>query len=131
MGVFNDIQNALNAKLNSISGIPAIYWPNDQKEPINGTSFVRPTLMPASSELYTLNDSNYHSGIYQIDIFVPLKTGTSVAMLIADKIREAFNKQSFSSNTTLVHTQQISISLGEREEAWWHCYVEVNYLCVA
>lgn len=131
MGVFNDIQNALNTKLASLSGLPAIYFPNDQKEPAQGTPYLRPSLLPAASELYTLNGANYHSGIYQVDIFTPLKKGTSQAMLIADIIRDGFNKQSLVKNTTIVHIQNISIGIGEREESWWHCYVEVNYLCVA
>src|SRR4051812_41504491 len=130
MGVFNDIQNALNIKLNSLSGIPLIYFPNDQKEPTQGVSYIRPFIIPATSQLYTLNGSNYHSGIYQVDIFTPLKKGTSQAWLIADLIKDGFNKQSLTQNSNILHIQNISIGIGEREESWWHCYVEVNYLCV-
>ncbi len=131
MSVFNDIQNILNTKLNTLGSLPTIYWPNDQNQPTQNISWLRPTLLPAASELYTLNNENYHQGIYQIDIFVPLKAGTSVALLIADTIRAGFNRQSLTANGTIVHVQRISISQSQREESWWHCYVEVNYLCVA
>ena len=132
MGVFNDIQNALNAKLNSISGdLPLIYWPNSQLEPNRNNSYIRPTLLPASSENYTLNGGNYHQGIYQVDIFVQLNKGTAAAFLLADQIRELFLRQSIVANTTIVHIQNISMSQAQRDEGWWHVFVEVNYLSVA
>jgi len=132
MGVFNDIQNALNTKLNSISGsLPAIFWPNTQKEPTKNVDYIRPTLLPASTELYTLNAGDYHQGIYQVDIFVQLNKGTSAALVIADQIRTLFRRQSLVSGTTIVHTQNISMSQAQRDEGWWHVFVEVNYLSVA
>ena len=132
MGVFNDIQNALNQKLQSLSGsLPLILWPNSQKEPLKGVDYLRPTLLPASSENYTLNNGNYHQGIYQIDIFVDLNKGTSTALSIADQIRTLFLRQSIVKNTTIVHIQNISMSQAQRDEGWWHVFVEVNYLSVA
>lgn len=131
MSVFTDIENALNTKLNSIPGLPNIFWPNEQKEPTQSTSWIRPTLLPASSELYTLNGEDYHQGIYQIDIFVPLKIGTALADSYADTIYLSFKRQTLSKNTTDVFIQQISISRQQRIEAWWSCYVEVSYLCIA
>ena len=131
MSVFNDINNALNTKLNGISGLPTIFWPNDQKEPTTNTNWVRPSFLPTASALYTLNDEYLHQGLYQIDVYVKLKTGTSELLLLADAIRDGFNRQSITVNTTTTHIQQISISPPQRVESWWHCYVEVNYLCVA
>lgn len=131
MSVYNDIQNALNAKLASLSGLPTIYYPNHENTPAQGTSYLRPTLLPARSELLTLNDGNMHLGIYQVDIFMQLKKGSAPILLIADAIRDGFNRQRLTSGTTITHIQQISISPAQRIESWWHCYVEVNYLCVA
>jgi len=131
MGVFNNIQNALNAKLASIPAIPLVYYPNSSQEPQRGTNFVRPSLLPAASELYTINNENYHSGIYQVDIFVKLNNGTSQALLIADAIREAFNRQILNASGTRVFIQNISMSTAERDEAWWRVFLEINYICVA
>ncbi len=131
MTVFNDIQNCLNEKLSTVGSIPVVYYPNSMKEPTQGTDYVRPTLIPARSALYTLVNENMHMGIYQIDIFTVLKKGTSEALSIADTIRNAFNRQSLVSGFTTVHTQQISISQARRIEGWWSCYVEIYYLCVA
>lgn len=131
MGVLNNIQNALNAQLAGISGVPLIYYSNDSREPIRGIPFLRPTLLPAASEVYTLTDGNYHSGIYQVDIFTKINNGTSEALLIADAIRNGFNRQTLNSSGTTVFIKNISMSQGQREEAWWHVYLEINYICVA
>lgn len=131
MGVFSDIHNALNTQLASISGLPDIYFPNSSKEPSQGTAYLRPTLLPAISEIYTLSNENSHQGLYQIDIFVPLKAGIAAANNYADIIRESFNRARLKTNNTIVQIQQISISQNQRIESWWSCYVEVGYFCVA
>lgn len=129
MSIFNNIQNALNVKLNSITGIPTIVWPNTQYVPAQGTSFIRPTLLPAKSKLYTLVDSE-HSGIYQVDIFTTIKKGSAPLLTIADTIRDEFNSDlSLTSGGDTIFLQQISISNPQLVESWWTCYVEINYLC--
>ena len=131
MSVFSDIQNALNTALNNISGLPAIYFPNDLKQPLQDIPYIRPTLLPAASQLYTLDDEDLHLGIYQVDIFVPLKKGIKELNDYADAIHDSFRRETFTIGTTNVFIQQISISQQQRIEAWWSCYVEVGYLCVA
>lgn len=130
MSLINNIQNALNTQLASISGLPVIYYPNVEKEPAQGTSFLRPTLLPANSTLFTLNNENEHKGIYQVDIFTQLKKGTAPILLIADAIRDNFNAhKSITSGSDVIHIQQISMSQAQRVESWWMCYVQINYLC--
>jgi len=131
MSVFTDIENALNTKLNAVSGLPHIVWPNSTEIPVQSESWVRPTLIPASSQLYTLNNGDMHQGIYQVDIFVPLKIGTALVDSYADLIRDSFRRQTLVKNSNNVFIQQVSISRQQRIEAWWSCYVEVSYLCVA
>lgn len=131
MSTFNDIQNALNAKLASISGLPTIFYENIQNTPSQGTSYLRPTVLPASSELYTFTEGDLHHGIYQIDIYTQVKKGTSPMLLLADAIRDGFRRAKLTSGSTTVFIQNISISPAQQIENWWHCYVEVNYLCVA
>lgn len=130
MSLINNIQNALNNYLSGIAGLPTIYYPNVSKEPIQGTEFLRPTLLPANSELFTVNNENRHIGIYQIDIFTDLKKGTAPLWLIADAIRDGFKTiKSVSSGGDTVFIQEISISQAQRIESWWSCFVQINYLC--
>lgn len=131
MGVFNNIQNALHNRLSTVTGLPTVFYPNESKEPSHGTNYVKPTWLPARSQLYTLNNENYHQGIFQVDIYTQLKKGTAPLLLIADAIKEHFDNQSLTSSSTVVHIQEISISQARRVESWWNCYVEINYICVA
>lgn len=130
MSLINNIQNALNEELSGISGLPTIYYPNTEKIPTQGVNWVRPTLLPANSETYTLNNQNKHQGIYQVDIFTALNQGTSALWLLADNVRDTFNTMSsIISNKDTIHIQAISISKAQRIESWWSCYVQINYIC--
>lgn len=129
MSTINNIQNALNYQLSTVAGIPAIYFPNVEKTPAQGTNWVRPTLLPANSTLYTMNDGNEHKGIYQVDIFTQIKKGTAPLWLIADAIRDNFKAvKTVTSNGLDVQIQEISFSQAQRIESWWSCYVQINYL---
>lgn len=130
MSLINNIQNALNTKLSSLSGSPSIAWPNTKFQPTNATSYLRPTLIPATSDLFTINNENRHKGIYQVDIFVQPEKGTSTLWLLADSIRDHFKGvTSLTSGGDIIHLQEISISQAQRVEGWWSCYVQVNYIC--
>lgn len=129
MSLINNIQNALNVRLSNVSGLPTVFYPNVENTPVQGVSFVRPTLLPADSSLHTLSDVNMHRGIYQIDVFTPLKKGTSVLWLIADSIRDDFKAvKSLTSGGDIVHIQSISFSQAQRVESFWTCYVQINYI---
>lgn len=130
MSLINDIQNALNTQLATVSGLPTVHYPNVENTPNQGTNWVRPTLLPANSDLYTINDVNMHKGIYQVDIFMQLKKGTAPLLLVADAIRDNFNAvSSLTSGSNTVYIQQISIAPARRIESWWSCYVQINYIC--
>ena len=55
MGVYTNIQAALDTELNTISGSPSIAWPNTAFTPTHGTLYLEPTLLPSPSRLETLN----------------------------------------------------------------------------
>jgi len=129
MGLFNNIQNALTSRLTTVPGLPIIAHPNSNYKPEENTSYVRPTLLPAKSELYGL-EFGRHQGIYQVDIFTTIKKGTAPILLIADSVREHFLEQlELVSGSDTVFIQEISISPSQRVEGWWSCSVEINYIC--
>lgn len=129
MSLFNNIQNALNSRLATVSGLPTVYYANTEAEPTQGTNFVRATLLPAKSESYTFAQENKHQGIYQVDIFTQLKKGTAPLLLIADAIRDHFRAvKSVTSSSDTIFIQAVSLSQAQRVESFWHCYVEIEYL---
>lgn len=136
MGIFNDIQNALNTKLSSIPLIPKIFYSNvdtddNRSIPVQGVTYIRPTLLPASSTAASLDGKDYHRGVYQIDIYTQLKKGSAPILAVADQIRTAFKNADLVSNSNIIHITSISVSNQRRDESFWTCYVEINYFCVA
>lgn len=129
-GVFSNIESALNTRLSSVPGLPAVQWPNVKYQPKEGMTFVRPTLLPAASELYRVNDGSLHKGIYQVDVFVPLEKGTRVLNELLDSIEEYFRaSRSLTSGTNTVFIQAIGRGLAQRQESWYVSFVEINYMC--
>lgn len=131
MGIFNDIQNGFNSKLASIPLIPIVYYPNIDKEPSRGVPFLRPTWLPSNSTIDDLGVKQRHVGIYQIDVFTPINKGTAANLTIIDQLYTSFLNQDIVVNGNIIHVTNISIGRAEREESWWHCFVRINYFCVA
>lgn len=129
MSLFNDLQSALQVKLNSLANRPYIAWPNVDFTPISGKTYLRPTLLPAKSTLSTLDGMQRNSGLYQIDIFTPAGIGSGAALSLADTIKDHFNESTeLTANDTIVYIQAISISAPSREEAWYRVYVQIDYI---
>lgn len=129
MSLNNNIQNALTKQLSLVASLPPIAYANTNFEPAKGQDYVRPTLLPAKSDLFSLNVGR-HQGIYQVDLFTALNKGTAPLLLLADSIRDKFLSQlTLISDVDTVFIQEVSISKAQRVEGWWSCYVEINYLC--
>lgn len=132
MGVFNNIQIAMDTTLAAVSSVPPIAWSNVEYIPIQGTTFVRPTLMPAGSQMATLNGTSRNPGIYQVDIFSPSGKGQGAALVVADAIKTKFeSNRTITAGSNKIFILQVSLGKGERENAWDHIFVEVHYLCIS
>jgi hypothetical protein len=130
MSTFANILNGLNTRLNSLSGLPEVAWPNTKYNPKQNTTWIRPTLLPATSQLYTLKDERFHQGIYQVDIYVPLEKGTKTLYDLADDVRQHFEAQrSLTSGSDTVFIQEVSMSPATRDESWYSLFVSISYQC--
>lgn len=90
MSVYTNIQTALDTHLNTITGSPSIAWPNTEFTPTHGTLYLEPILLPIVSNLETLNDYQRYTGIYQINVSVPVEKGTATLNLWADRVVDLF-----------------------------------------
>jgi hypothetical protein len=130
MGVFSNIQRALDTQLATLSGLPAVAWPNAKYVPVIGTTFIRPTVLPASSSLYTLNEVRHNPGIYQVDIFTEVEKGLNASLTLADSIKALFETdRRLTAGSDTIFIKQVSLGKGERQDAWNHIYVEINFEC--
>lgn len=131
MAILSNIHIALDSRLNTLMDKPAIAWPNTDYKPIVGTPFMRPTLLPAASSRYTLNNGDKHQGIYQVDIFVPLDKGLQTLLDYTDALRDHFRDQTLTAGGgDKIYITVVSIANYSRVDSWMQGIVEVNYMAI-
>jgi hypothetical protein len=132
MGTFSGIELALSSRLSLLPGIPAVQWPNVKYSPNENTEFFRPTLLPGDTKLETISGQSIHTGIYQIDIFVPLEKGIFKIDSYMDSIEDHFKAiRTLTSGNITVFIQAIGRGLSQRQDSWYVGFVEINYICHA
>jgi hypothetical protein len=130
MGSFSNIQRGLDTTLATLGGLPAVAWANVNYKPVLGTTYLRPSVLPASSTLMTLNEVRRNPGIYQVDIFTEAEKGLSAGLTLADSIKALFEAaRRITSGSDTIFIKQISLGQGERQDSWNHIFVEINYEC--
>lgn len=133
MTVFVDISAALDGRLNTMSSLPPVAWQNFKYEPVNGTLYLRPTLLPAETTASTLGTigTDENSGIYQVDIFAPSDTGKGEAYTMADSVADHF-KPVTEIDYSGITVRCVSVSIGSTSQAdgWFQVPVFVRYLAL-
>ena len=130
MGVFSNIQNALQVRLNTLTNRPYIAWPNKEFTPIQGNTYIRPTLLAGESTLLNLDLAYSNPGIYQIDIFVPTAKGMNAVLTLVDDVKDHFEAdRDLISGTSTIYIKNVSLSSVDRQNAWFRAIVEINYIC--
>ena len=130
MGILSNIQIALDSRLNTLSGLPDVAWPNVKYTPDKGTIYIRPTLLPAESTSATFAGKDRHSGIYQIDIFAPLDEGLKPMYDLADAIRDHFHKQTLTAGGDTIYIDVGNLANYSRDDSWFIGIVEINYFSI-
>lgn len=132
MGLFSNIQIALDTTLATVPSVPPIAWSNVDYKSIIGTMFIRPTLLPANASMATLNGAQKNIGIYQIDIFSPINVARSTSLALADRIKSTFtSSRVITANSDKIWILQIDLGKGERQDAWDHIFVDIHYNCIS
>lgn len=93
-GVETNIAGALGTRLSQLVLSPAvpISWPNLDFTPQG--AYLRPTLLPARTESMgvSFRAPNDHAGVYQVDVFWPVRENYLNAIECASKIIDHFKK---------------------------------------
>ena len=131
MGVFFDIESALEKKLDSIPNHPKIQWENDDSyKPMIGTTYWRPTNLPFRSELASTGALQKHTGMYQIDVFSPANKGQGALMDDLDAIYTEFNTVlSLYVNETRVDILSVGRGRTLQDDSWCRGFIEISYMC--
>lgn len=124
--VFNDIQAALDTRLNSLGDGTPIAWPNVDYTPEAGTTFYRPNFIPGDTVQASLgaNGKDYMVGIYQVDIVTPRGSGRSGKV---DTIADHFSRGSvLSYNGSKLTVRSVSIGPAINDGAWLFTPVSIS-----
>ncbi len=126
---YRNISAALSSALNTLATTLAIdvAWENSAFEPTVGESYLRETLLPAETALYTFDSQTENVGIYQVDVFTPINDGKGAAIALADDIADAFENQTLIYGTTTVYTRSASRAVATRERNWHILPVSIAY----
>lgn len=131
MSVFTDISIALDTQLGTLSSSPPVAWPNSAYTPVTGTTYIRPTLLPASSEIATIGlttSTDLNTGIYQVDVFTEAGTGKSAGMVMADLVADHFKRDTnLVYNGRTVTIKNVSQSPANTDNGWFQIPVNIEY----
>ncbi|MEJ8571228.1 DUF4128 domain-containing protein [Microbaculum marinum] len=127
------VLRALVAWLKTVSFSPAlpIAWPNVDFDPPSEATWLRATWLPAETAPATLGEGgeNRHSGLFQVDVFVPLEIGHIVPTEYAGAIARAFKRGSdFTSDGVTVRVvTPPSVLTGYKQPPWYGVPVRIRY----
>lgn len=124
---FNDIQAALENRLNSLSGGYDIAWPNVKYEPTGNNTFIVPNFIPEETLQVGLGASGKDetNGIFQIDVVYPAGLGRSS---VPDSVADHFKRgTTMTYNSVNVRVRSVSIAQAITEGAFHFVPVSVNF----
>jgi hypothetical protein len=122
-----DTQQALETWLSLMPSLPETAWPNVEHTPIEGTTYLRPNILPASSSTHDLLDTQSNPGIFQIDIYTPANEGSIKSLTLADTIYDHFARQDLSTGSLCLYINQIEVNTAQRIDSWHVLSVSIYY----
>lgn len=124
---FNDIQAALDGRLDSYTGDYEVAWPNTNFEPQANQTFLSPSFLPVETIQASLGaeGKDNTTGIYQIDVVYPAGSGRST---IPDGLADHFKRGTvLSYNGVNVRIRSVSISPALTEGAFHFVPISVDF----
>lgn len=124
---FNDMQAALDARLETLTGSYDIAWPNVPYEPVSGTTYLRPTFLPAETIQASMGDSgkDLTVGLYQVDVFSDAGSGrSSIPDAIANHFKRGTN---LTYNGITLRVQSVSILPAVIDGSWQQTPVSISF----
>jgi len=124
------ISAALSSRLNTLTNAPPIAFENVPFTPVDGTTWLRESYLPANSATVGLEPSGSTDfvGVYQISIYTPLDDSKFGAHQLIDDITAHFARGTmlvFEGQAVVV--EQVNVSQGLASGSWWLMPVSVNW----
>ena len=100
-----------------------INWDNIAFNQPNNSPWIRLNILNGATEYRALQYKKRYNGIINIQIFVPIKTGTSVARSYADDVCSMFDSVTFDS----VECDVSSVTIVGADTKWYQINVDTPY----
>ena len=131
MSFFLDISAALDGRLNTMTGLPAVAWENKKFTPAAGTIYIRPSLLTGDSVPQTVGNTgrDLNIGVYQIDVFGEAGQGKNEVITMADTIAGHFKhgtQMTYNGSTVEVKTVSQRQAINNKD-GWYQAIVEIVY----
>jgi len=127
---FKDIERAIQGKLAGILGAPDIDFEGVEYTPTLDNKWWRLTFLAGNTQKVTIGGLRQHTGIYQVDIFVPVGDGLGNLIDDMDLIASTFDtNDTIDKDSVKVQINGVSPGQRVREDAWMHGILKINYVC--
>ena len=124
------ISAALSSRLNTLTDAPPIAFENVPFTPVEGTTWLRESYLPAASSTIGMEPggSTDFIGVYQISIYTPLDDSKFGAHQLIDDITAHFERGTvLTFDGQAVVVEQVNVSQGLASGGWWLTPVSVNW----
>jgi len=124
------ISAALSSRLNTLTDAPPIAFENVPFTPVEGTTWLRESYLPATSSTVGMEPggSTDFIGVYQVSIYAPLDDYKFESHQLIDSITAHFTRGTmlvFEGQAVVV--EQVNVSQGLASGSWWLMPVSVNW----
>ena len=124
------ISAALSSRLNSLADAPPIAFENAKYTPVEGTTWLRESYLPAASSTIGMEPggSTDFIGVYQISIYTPLDDYKLESYQLIDSITAHFARGTgleFDGQAVII--EQVNVAQGLASGSWWLMPVSVNW----
>lgn len=121
---YTKVRGALRSRLLTVEGVTDanVAWQNKPYTPTAGTLYVRETLLHAEEKLIASGQVG-GSGLYQLDVFVPVGASVEEQSKLQKRIGDAFEPpQAISLGGVTVEIDRAAPLNSEKSDAGWYIF---------
>ena len=120
---FANERTEIENRLESLWLDTAIDWDNVAFDQPNNNPWIRLNILNGATVYRALQYKKRYNGIINVQIFVPIKSGTSIAREYADTVCAIFDSQKFDS----VYCDVASVTIVGADAKWYQINVDTPY----
>ena len=124
MADWSSINNAFTNRLSTNWSTTDVAWDNVPYESTEGQEWVRAVLLPVTTENAAMGTAKKHYGIFWLQVFTPLNSGTGRGYELAEMLDGIFGNSNF--DDVVCYASEITRT-GDDGNGWYQTDVKVNF----